>query len=66
MEPLTAIEKDRFVGWLDQATAQADADCAHWRARGDKFEAQKFRIKSVALQMVALILRSEQVAEASR
>ncbi len=66
MEPLTDVEKDRFVQWLDAVTAQADEQCAKSRASGDKYTANKFRLKSIALQMVAILLRTEQVNEAAR
>jgi len=66
MEPLTDVEKDRFAKYCDAVVREADAACAWWRARGDKFAASRFNIEALAHRMVALRLRSEQVAEAAR
>ena len=66
MEPLTDAEKDHFAKYCDSVVREADAAYAWWRSRGDKYMASRFNIEALAHRMVALRLRSEQVAEAAR
>ena len=66
MEPLTDVEKDRFVRYCDAVVREADEACARWCAIGDKFTAAQFNIEALAHRMVAMRLRSEQLRPSAR